>query len=51
MHNNLPQLPLADIAIWETRNVLKKAAEAHRYLAELKGVAAQGKITNIYRAL
>ncbi len=40
MHNNLPQLPLADIANWETRNVLKKAAEAHRYLAELKGVAA-----------
>lgn len=40
MHNNLPKLPLADIANWETRNVLKKAAEAHRYLAELKGVAA-----------
>lgn len=40
MHNSLPQLPLADIAHWETRNVLKKAAEAHRYLAELKGVAA-----------
>lgn len=40
MHNTLPLLPLAEIAHWETRQVLKKAAEAHRYLAELKGVAA-----------
>lgn len=40
MHNILPMLPLADIAQWETREVLKKAAQAHRYLAELKGVAA-----------
>lgn len=40
MHNSLPLLPLADIARWETRSVLKKTAEAHRYLAELKGVAA-----------
>ena len=34
----LPNLPLPDIEQWETRAVLKKAAEAHRYLAELKGV-------------
>lgn len=40
MHHNLPSLPLADIARWESRSVLKKTAEAHRYLAELKGVAA-----------
>lgn len=40
MHNSLPLLPLADIASRETRSVLKKTAEAHRYLAELKGVAA-----------
>lgn len=36
----LPALPLDAIEQWETRAVLKKAAEAHRYLAELKGVAA-----------
>jgi Fic family protein len=36
----IPALPLANIAELETRAVLKKAAEAHRYLAELKGVAA-----------
>lgn len=36
----LPTLPLQDIAQWETRAVLKQAALAHRYLAELKGVAA-----------
>jgi Fic family protein len=36
----LPTLPLEHIEQWETRSVLKKAAEAHRYLAELKGVAA-----------
>lgn len=36
----LPALPLEHIEQWETRSVLKKAAEAHRYLAELKGVAA-----------
>lgn len=36
----LPTLPLEPIEQWETRTVLKKAAEAHRYLAELKGVAA-----------
>ncbi len=40
MHHSLPMLPLVDIARWETRSVLKKTAEAHRYLAELKGVAA-----------
>lgn len=34
------KLSLHDIAQWETRAVLKKTAEAHRYLAELKGVAA-----------
>tara|TARA_R110001583_G_scaffold150214_1_gene302278 strand:- start:22603 stop:23736 length:1134 start_codon:yes stop_codon:yes gene_type:complete len=36
----LPTLPLEHIEKWETRAVLKKAAQAHRYLAELKGVAA-----------
>ena len=36
----LPFLPLPDIEQWETRAVLKKTAEAHRYLAELKGIAA-----------
>lgn len=36
----LTHLPLANIEKWETRAVLKKTAEAHRYLAELKGVAA-----------
>jgi len=35
----LPLLPLPDIEVLETRAVLKKTAEAHRYLAELKGVA------------
>ncbi|NWO05769.1 MAG: Fic family protein [Alteromonadaceae bacterium] len=35
----LPTLPLEQIEQWESRAVLKKAAEAHRYLAELKGVA------------
>lgn len=33
-------LPLPNIDQLETRAVLKKSAEAHRYLAELKGVAA-----------
>lgn len=36
----LPTLPLESHEQWETRAVLKKAAQAHRYLAELKGVAA-----------
>jgi len=36
----LPTLPLEQVEQWESRAVLKKAAEAHRYLAELKGVAA-----------
>lgn len=36
----LPTLPLPETAQWETRAVLKQAAQAHRYLAELKGVAA-----------
>lgn len=36
----LPTLPLPSIEQWETRAVLKKTAVAHRYLAELKGVAA-----------
>ncbi|MDO3388596.1 Fic family protein [Gilvimarinus sp. SDUM040013] len=35
-----PVLPLPNITELETRAVLKKAAEAHRFLAELKGVAA-----------
>lgn len=37
---SLPRLPLPDIRDLETRSVLKKTAEAHRYLAELKGIAA-----------
>lgn len=40
MSASLQMLPLANIEHWETRTVLKKVAEAHRYLAELKGVAA-----------
>jgi len=36
----LALLPLQNMEQWETRSVLKKAAQAHRYLAELKGVAA-----------
>ena len=40
MSHSLAMLPLPDIELWETRLVLKKTAEAHRYLAELKGVAA-----------
>lgn len=34
-----PLLPLPHPETWETREVLKKTAEAHRYLAELKGIA------------
>ncbi|ALS34518.1 hypothetical protein PTRA_a3563 [Pseudoalteromonas translucida KMM 520] len=40
MSASVKQLPLNNIEKWETRAVLKKTAEAHRYLAELKGVAA-----------
>ncbi|MCL1080331.1 hypothetical protein L2734_19655 [Parashewanella spongiae] len=36
----ISSLPLINIEQWETRVVLKKSAEAHRYLAELKGIAA-----------
>ncbi len=36
----VPPLPLAKIEEYETRKVLKKAGEAHRFLAELKGVSA-----------
>ncbi len=36
----LPTLPLEHLEQWESRAVLKKAAQAHRYLAGLKGVAA-----------
>ncbi len=36
----LAPLPLSNIETFETRAVLKKTAEAHRYFAELKGVAA-----------
>lgn len=36
---SIPELPIADLSELETRAVLKKTAEAHRYLAELKGVA------------
>lgn len=39
MSISMNELPLADIEQWETRAVLKKTAVAHRYLAELKGVA------------
>lgn len=35
-----PFLPLENIEQWETRTVLKRTAEAHRFLAELKGIAA-----------
>ncbi len=40
MSHSLAMLPIPNIEQWETRAVLKKTAEAHRYLAELKGVAA-----------
>ena len=40
MSDFIPHLPLENIEQWETRKVLKKTAEAHRFLAELKGVAA-----------
>lgn len=40
METKLSHLPLPDIASWETREVLKSCAEAHRHLAELKGKAA-----------
>jgi Fic family protein len=40
MSQSPPLLPLANIEQFETRAVLKKTAEAHRFLAELKGVAA-----------
>jgi len=36
----LHHLPFPDIETWETRKVLKYCAEAHRHLAELKGMAA-----------
>lgn len=35
----LTSLPIANLEQFESRAVLKKTAEAHRYLAELKGVA------------
>ncbi len=40
MLSSPPMLPLDNIDQWETRAVLKKTAVAHRYLAELKGIAA-----------
>ncbi len=40
MPYQLESLPFANESELETRPVLKKAASAHRYLAELKGVAA-----------
>lgn len=43
----LALLPLLDLERIETRKVLKKTAEAHRYLAELKGVAASMPNENI----
>ncbi|SMF65017.1 Fic family protein [Alteromonadaceae bacterium Bs31] len=36
---SIPPIPIGLIETWETKAVLKKAALAHRYLAELKGVA------------
>lgn len=36
----IPKLPLEELEQIETRKVLRRAAEAHRYLAELKGLAA-----------
>lgn len=43
----MKSLPLPDLERIETRAVLKKTAEAHRYLAELKGVAASIPNENI----
>ena len=40
MSYQVKPLPLTDEAELETKPVLKKAAFAHRYLAELKGIAA-----------
>lgn len=40
MNQSPPLLPLANIEHYETRAVLKKTVEAHRFLAELKGVSA-----------
>jgi Fic family protein len=40
MECQLSPLPLPNIDTWETRKVLKHCAEAHRHLAELKGMAA-----------
>jgi len=40
MAYSVTPLPLEDETGLETRAVLKKAASAHRYLAELKGIAA-----------
>lgn len=40
METTLRGLPLPHIETWETRAVLKMCAEAHRHLAELKGIAA-----------
>lgn len=40
MSYQVNSLPIIDEAELETKPVLKKAASAHRYLAELKGVAA-----------
>lgn len=40
MPASLPRLPLKNIEQLETRRVLKQTAEAHRFLAELKGVSA-----------
>lgn len=40
LESSVTLLPLPNIEQWETRAVLKKSAQAHRYLAELKGVAS-----------
>ncbi len=40
MTNTVPTLPLPNIESWETRKVLKQCTEAHRHLAELKGMAS-----------
>ncbi|GLS27154.1 Fic family protein [Marinibactrum halimedae] len=40
MSYTIGMLPIIGVEKWETSAVLRKTAEAHRYLGELKGVAA-----------
>ncbi len=37
--SSILNIPTDYVQTWETRPVLKKVAQAHRYLAEFKGVA------------